>query len=56
MSDLPDCGIAGGYYDNARRLVVLQCLCGEQCCGEDWEEAGAELDEHLDYETPWDQK
>lgn len=41
-------GIREGAYDNARGGTVLWCLCGEACRGTNWEEAGAELDAHLE--------
>ncbi len=40
------------YVDALRHLLVLECACGERCEGDTWEEAGAEMDAHLDGEDP----
>jgi len=41
-------GIGEGFYSMLPvRTCVLVCLCGEQCKGDTWEEAGAALDTHL---------
>lgn len=42
-------GIGAAYYSNLPTPTsVLECLCGYQARGETWEEAGSDLDEHLE--------
>ena len=43
-------GVEAGVYDNAVGGVALICLCGEMCRGDNWEEAGCAMDEHLEEE------
>lgn len=51
MSDEPetvDHGPTECAFDNIRRSRVIFCACGHACYGDTWEEAGAEMDDHLD--------
>ena len=43
-------GVAQGVYDNIGGGVILVCLCNYGARGANWEEAGAELDAHLEDE------
>lgn len=47
MSDDDEHGITAAYYDALLKESVLECPCGFQARGDTWEEAGAELDDHL---------
>ena len=44
---MTDHGVSEGLYDNLGRQVILVCLCGYEAAGPNWEEAGADLDDHI---------
>lgn len=47
-------GINEAYYrvEEGIMIATLQCLCGEICEGNTWQEAGWSLDGHLDDNSP----